>query len=73
MEVCIAFTAGYREAGDRHEVCCNVVHVVGRLVVGVFVVGVVTGLNEGWSPGTISGSISRKFEGERRFIMFCEG
>ena len=62
VEVCIAFAAGYGEAGDGHEVCCNVVHIVRRVVVGPFIIGgVVTGLNEGWSSGTISGSVSGKF------------
>jgi hypothetical protein len=28
VEVCIAFAAGYSEAGDGHEVCRNVVHIV---------------------------------------------
>lgn len=62
MEVCIAFTASDSEAGDRHEVCCNIVHVVGRIVFGPFVVGVVARLKEGRGPGAIAGSVSRKFE-----------
>ena len=74
VEVCVAFAAGYSEAGDGHEVCCNVVHIVGRVVVGVFVVGgVFTGLNEGRSSGAVSGSVSGKFEGGRQFVVFSYG
>jgi len=65
VEVRISFAAGYSEAGDGHEVCRNVVHIVGRVVGLVVFGGVVIGLNEGWSSGTISGSVSGKLEGER--------
>lgn len=75
MEVCISFTAGYSEAGDRHEVCCDLVFIVERLPVGVFGSGrVFGGLNEGWSSGTISGSVSWKFERGRQVArLFGEG
>jgi hypothetical protein len=64
VEVCIAFATGHSEAGDGHEVCGNVVHIVGRLVVGLIVVGgVVTGFNERWSSGTIAGGVPGEFEG----------
>ena len=62
VEVCIAFAAGYSETGNRHEVRCDLVRVVGR-VVGPFATGgVVAGLNERRSSGTFAGSISGKFE-----------
>ena len=61
--------AGYSEAGDGHEVRRNVVHIV-RRVIGLFVIGeIVTGLNEGWSSGTISG----KFEGGCQLLVLCYG
>ena len=63
VEVCVAFAAGHSEAGNRHEVRRDLVDIVGRLVVGPFAArGVVTSLDEGWSPGTFTGSISGKFE-----------
>ena len=72
VEVCVAFAAGYSEAGDGHEVCCDVVHIVGRLV-GLFVVGVVTSLSEGWSSGTFAGSISGEFERGHQLVMPSDG
>jgi len=65
VEVCVAFAAGYSEAGNRHEVRRNLVRIVGRLVGPFTAGGVVASLNEGWGPGTFAGSISGKFEGGR--------
>jgi hypothetical protein len=72
VEVCVAFATGYREAGDGHEVCCNV-RIVGRVVTLFVVGGVVTGLNEGWSSGTVSGGVSGKFERGRQFVVLRHG
>ena len=74
VEVCITLAASYSEAGDWHEVCCNVVHIIGRLVIGPFVIGgVVTGLKEGRSSGTIAGSVTGKFEGGRQVVVSIYG
>jgi hypothetical protein len=73
VEVYIAFAAGHSEAGDRHEVSCNIVHIVRLLVVAVIGSGGFTVLNDGWGSGTTTGSISRKFERGRELVMSADG
>lgn len=74
VEVRVAFAAGHSETGDGHEVRRDVVHIVGRLVVGPFIVGgTLAGLDEGRSSGTPSRSVSGKFEGGPQLVVFGDG
>ena len=74
VEICIAFAARDGEAGDRHEVCGNVIYIVRRILVGAFRFGrVFTVLNKGWGSGTTAGSISREFERGRELFVPAGG
>ena len=69
VKVCVAFAAGHSEAGDRHEVRGNLLHIVGRVVVGPIVAGgVVASLDEGWGSGTFTGSIPGEFKRGREVV-----